>query len=52
MACGSGTRERAKSRGLRGQSCLDPLEIVKGGELVCKYYNYCFFIQHLNHVNE
>lgn len=38
MACANGSRERererANSNGLRGQPCLDPLEIAKGGEQV------------------
>ena len=34
MACASGSRERANNRGLRGQPCLEPLEMAKGGEVV------------------
>lgn len=32
--CANGSSERANSSGLRGQPCLDPLKIAKGGELV------------------
>lgn len=34
IACASGSRESANNRGLRGQPCLVPLDIEKGGEQV------------------